>query len=362
MSKLKDIRHDYLRYANVWEDAEVLKAGLQAKPGERHLSIASGGDNAFFLLTSNPELIVAVDINQPQLFLCALKQSAIKHLDRQAYLEFLGFLPSNNRLQIFNRLAPGMQPEAAAFWAENTVLIEAGLVQCGKFERYFRLFSKWILPCIHSKNDVRKLLEPKSAEAQTEYYHRHWNTWRWRWLFKIFFSRPVMGWAGRDPAFFNEVEVVVGQHIFDKAARHLCSMGAQQNHILHFNLTGHFGDRLPDYVKPGIYEHIQSNIDRLQFHHGFAEAAIEKWGKFDCFNLSNIFEYMDRETFKAVADQLMQGANIGARFGYWNLMVPRNMADLYPERLQDETERSMELGLKDRGFFYNRFVINTLLK
>ena len=84
-----------------------------------------------------------------------------------------------------------------------------------------------------------------------------------------------------------------------------------------------------------------------------------EWGKFDCFNLSNIFEYMDAPTFKAVAEQMMSGANPGARFAYWNLMVPRNMADLYPTTVSYRPELSSELEQKDRGFFYNKFIVNT---
>ena len=37
---------DFVRYANCWEDADVLCEALRARPGIRALSIASAGDNA----------------------------------------------------------------------------------------------------------------------------------------------------------------------------------------------------------------------------------------------------------------------------------------------------------------------------
>lgn len=359
MAKLKHIRHDYLRYANVWEDAAVLVEGLQPRPGERHLSIASGGDNAFMMLTTDPSLVVAVDVNLPQLHLCRLKQSAIKAFDRTQYLEFVGFRACANRRELFEVLAHQLPPDTLEFWRDQLELLDRGLIQSGKFERYFRIFAHWILPFIHTKRDVRDLLAAKSETAQAAYYHQHWNTWRWRLLFKLFFSKTVMGWAGRDPAFFDEVKVDVGPHIFQKAENCLSSLRAQNNHILTFNLSGHFGETLPDYVQPQHYDRIKANIERLHFHHGLAESAMAEWGKFDCFNLSNIFEYMDAPTFKAVAEQMMSGANPGARFAYWNLMVPRNMADLFPGTVSYSPDLSAELEQKDRGFFYNKFIVNT---
>ena len=79
--QLENVAHDFIRYANCWEDAECLKAGLKIKPTDKVLSIGSAGDNSFFLLTENPELLVAVDINRVQLHLIELKKAAFKSLD-----------------------------------------------------------------------------------------------------------------------------------------------------------------------------------------------------------------------------------------------------------------------------------------
>lgn len=360
MSKLTNIRHDYLRYANVWEDAALLLQGLSPKPGDRHLSIASAGDNALMLLTTDPERVVAVDINAPQLHLCELKREAIRLLHREDYLGFAGFKPMTGRLAIFERIAPNLSGPAREYWRHHPEDLEKGFIYGGKFERYFRLFAHWILPLIHTRKTTAQLMAPKTAEAQASFYAASWNTWRWRLLFRIFFSKYVMGQAGRDPAFLNEVKVPVSDYIFEKAARHLRSTLAQRNHILRFNLTGRFGDVLPDYVQEAHYDKIKNNLDRLHLHLGFAESAMEKWGRFDCFNLSNIFEYMDEATFGVVAGQLVAGANPGARLAYWNLMVPRNLADLFPGQLANDQLIEASSAEQDRGFFYNKFIVNIL--
>jgi S-adenosylmethionine-diacylglycerol 3-amino-3-carboxypropyl transferase len=358
--QLEQVEHDYIRYANVWEDARLLIEGLRPVAGKKHLSIASAGDNALMLLTTDPELVVAVDINAAQLNLCALKCAAIQTLNRADYLAFIGFTASGNRQAVFEKIRPLLSESADAYWLKNIENIEQGAIHAGKFERYFRLFAHRILPFIHSKSKTEKLFEPKSPNSQAAFYHEKWNTWRWRWLFKIFFSKYFMGKMGRDPAFLKQVSVNVGGFIFEKAAVQLSSQQAQNNFILRYNLTGNFGSTLPDYVQEGNYEKIKARISRLVLHEGFAESAIEKYGKFDYFNLSDIFEYMDLPTFRTVAEGLLAGANPHARFAYWNLMVPRNMANLLPNQLTFEKNLSETLTQSDRGFFYNAFIINEL--
>ncbi|MFL5754490.1 MAG: DUF3419 family protein, partial [Bacteroidia bacterium] len=40
------VNFEFIRYANCWEDADVLLEGLAPKNGGRILSIASAGDNS----------------------------------------------------------------------------------------------------------------------------------------------------------------------------------------------------------------------------------------------------------------------------------------------------------------------------
>ena len=61
-----------LRYANCWEDADLLIQNLNCKKGDRILSICSGGENSLSLLCLNPQEIVVVDVNPKQLFILEL--------------------------------------------------------------------------------------------------------------------------------------------------------------------------------------------------------------------------------------------------------------------------------------------------
>ncbi|HET6989894.1 MAG TPA: DUF3419 family protein [Bacteroidia bacterium] len=356
----KRVNFELIRYANCWEDADILLEGLAAKPGCKHLSIGSAGDNSFSLLSTNPELVIAVDVNKIQLYLIELKKACIKNFNHEDVLKFLGFLPSETRESSFNSVKNELSADAKKHWEKNIQQIKEGIIYRGKFENYFHLFSTRILPWIHSKKTVAELFLPKTREEQEKFYHEKWNSWRWKMLFRIFFSKYVMGKFGRDPEFLREVQVSVSDFIYNKAGKHLQSAEAQKNLFLHFNLTGNFGTLLPNYLQKGNFEIIKANIDRLKIKEGYAQDAIAEYGKFHYMNLSNVFEYMDKKLFSETAEALINGTEKEGRLAYWNLMVPRRISGIFPERAVYKKEISLSLSEKDKGFFYSQFIIDTI--
>lgn len=351
----KKVQLDFIRYANCWEDPDVLLKGLDLPKNTRILSIASAGDNSFSLLTTEPEIIVAFDLNPVQLYLVELKKAAIKSLCREEAIAFLGFTKSRKRLLVYENIKHQLSDNTLHFWEQHLGLIEKGVVHAGKFERYFQFFSRKILPFIHSRRTVEALFSKKSEAEQRTFYEQKWNTWRWRLLFKIFFSKTVMGKKGRDPEFLKEVNINVGAFIFNKAALHLSSLRAQDNFILRYNLTGNFGDLLPHYLLEENYASIQSQVDRIQLFCGTLEEATRAFGKFDAMNLSDIFEYMNTELFEQIGTELHAGLNENGKVAYWNLMVPRKLSEQLPALFEYQKENAERLTAIDRGFFYQGF-------
>lgn len=346
-----------IRYANCWEDPEILLKGLAPKSNSKILSIASAGDNSFSLLTTDPELVVAVDVNQTQLYLVALKKAAIRCLEYDEVLVFLGFREGLDRLKLFERLKPELTENICQYWAQNMEVLAKGIIHQGKFERYFQAFAKKILPFIHSKRQVEELLISKGEREQVRFYETQWNTWRWRLFFHIFFSRFVMGRLGRDPQFLKEVDIHVSKFIFQRAETHLKKVCAQHNPILRYGLTGDFGTLLPHYLQPANYHKVKANLDRLVISRGFAEQIAQEYGLFDHINLSNIFEYMNPELFHETASKLVQSLKPEGRLAYWNLMVPRRVSDILPSKIRYIQDLSEQLTQDDQGFFYNQFIV-----
>ncbi|MEW6468330.1 MAG: DUF3419 family protein [Bacteroidota bacterium] len=347
-----------IRYANCWEDADILLEGLSPGPGSSILSVGSAGDNSFSLLARNPDLVVAVDVNKTQLYLVELKKAAFMELSYEELLAFLGFSASAKREELYHRIKTGLSPASRSYWDKNLIQVRQGVIFAGKFERYFQTFSRKILPWIHSGSTVRLLFSEKTEAGQNEFYRSTWNSWQWKLLFRIFFSRYVMGKYGRDPEFLKEVNFSVADFIYRKAEKQLCSVRAQHNFILRFNLTGDFGGLLPHYVRGENFEAIRSRIGRLHILEGYAEDAVRKYGPFHGMNLSNIFEYMSRDLFRNTAEELLNGSVAGGRLAYWNLMVPRRISALVPEKAEYLQSLSASLSEIDKGFFYDQFIID----
>ena len=340
-------RFDIIRYANSWEDADVLCDALRPAPGKRMLAIASAGDNAFALLAGGAE-VVAADLSPAQLALVELKRAAIRQLDETMLPGFLGITALRNRISVYHALR--LPANVRAYWDAHLDAIETGVVHHGRFENYFRLFRKYVLPLVHSRADVEKLLGEKTRDGREAFYRDEWNTWRWRAMFRVFFSRFVMGRTGRDPEFFRYVEGSVAERIFRRAEYALTVLPVHANPYLVYIFTGNYRATLPRYLRD--LENVRKNLDKLTLVQGSIEEAAK--GKFDGYYLSDIFEYIDSQMTAAMYNRLLQSANPGARFAYWNLLVPRRGPE---ERVIPLKAEADALFAKDLAFFYSAFVL-----
>lgn len=353
MSKLTEtVKFDLIRYANCWEDAELLLHGLRPMAGDRIMSIASAGDNCFSLLTTAPAMVCAADLSHPQLFLTELKRAAFARFEYQDLRSFLGFSASTNRWKLYQSLKSSLQPSTQAYWNAHKQVIEEGVIEHGKLENYFRLFARRVLPLIHSSRKIDELLRPKSPEAQEAFYDNSWNSWRWRMLFRLFFSKTVMGRKGRDPEFLRQVDGPVHKMIFQQAERHLKDPAVSNNPFLRRILTGSYGDLLPHYMQEDQFEAIVKNLDALEIRHGYVHEVAAEKGQIDAFNLSDIFEYMDQQTFQKVTESLLSSAAPGATFAYWNLMAPRQIGQIAENFVKPI---AATFHRPDHGFFYRAF-------
>ena len=89
----KRAKFDIIRYAQAWEDADILVAALRPKAGDTVVSIASAGDNALALLAEGPERVIAVDLNPVQLACVRMRVAMYRVLSHEHFLELMGSRP-----------------------------------------------------------------------------------------------------------------------------------------------------------------------------------------------------------------------------------------------------------------------------
>ncbi len=346
-----------IRYAQVWEDADVLVAALDPQPGQTLLSIASAGDNALALLARGPAKVIALDLNPAQLACLELRVAAYRNLDHAELLELIGSRPSDRRAALYARCRPLLGDAARAFWDAHPADIAAGIGSAGKFERYFATFRKRVLPLVHRRPRVEALL--CGGPERREFYDRQWNTWRWRLMFRCFFSRFVMGRLGRDPAFFRYVEGSVAERILARTRHALTELDPAENPYLQWILTGRHTTALPFALREENFDAIRSRLDRLEWRLQPLEEFLESIppGSLDGANLSDIFEYMSEENTERLLSRLAAAARPGARLAYWNMLAPRSRPDSLADRLLPLREMADRLLAGDKAFFYSRFVL-----
>src|ERR1700722_6408986 len=90
-------RFDQIRYAQLWEDADVLLLGLSSAPGATLVSICSAGDNALAMLTLDPERVVVVDLSPAQIASLRLRMAMYRGWSHAEFLELLGSRRSAQR-------------------------------------------------------------------------------------------------------------------------------------------------------------------------------------------------------------------------------------------------------------------------
>lgn len=351
-----------IRYAQCWEDSRLLTEALL--PEGRHcLSIGSAGDNSFALLADGAALVTAVEMNAAQVACIELRRAAYLTLDHAEFLELLGSRPSAGRMKLYRACRDKLPAGVREFWDAMPDAVQNGIGSAGKFERYFALFRNWILPLAHPRKQVLSLLQPRSAEERLRFYNDIWDNRRWRWIFQVFFSRTVMGALGRDPEFFKYVEGSVADRILERTRHALVELDPSENPYLHWILTGTHGAVLPAALEEKNFGSIRKALDAGRFE--IAEMSLEGWlagnpeRRYDGFNLSDIFEYMNEANTRDLLEKIIAASNPGARIAYWNMLAPRSRPEVLAEQLKSLDGDA--LFAKDRAFFYSRFVVEEVI-
>jgi len=351
-----------IRYGQCWEDADVLLEALAISPGDVCVSIASAGDNTLALLARSPGRVIALDLSPAQLACLELRVAAYRTLSHPELLELLGSHPSVRRAELYERCRSQLSDSVRTFWDERHGAVESGIAGSGKFEHYFALFRRRVLPLIHSHAMVERLLQPRTLDERADFYARQWDTIRWRLLFRIFFSRFVMGRLGRDPHFFDYVDGSVADRILERGRYALVELDPAQNPYLQWILTGAHPSALPFALRPENFEPIRRNLDRLEWHCTTLEQFLDEHRELrvDRYNLSDIFEYMSAAHYASLLTRLVRAGRSGTRLAYWNMLAPRSRPDALAAELQPLSELAAELHRRDKAFFYNRFVVEAV--
>ena len=230
-----------IRYAQCWEDADILLDALDIGPSHTCLSIASAGDNTLAMLAQSPSRVIALDLSRPQLACLELRVAAYRELEYDELLRLLGARRGSDRIPLYRRCASLLSADTRRFWDHRPQAIERGIGGAGKFENYFKIFRTRVLPLVHGHQIVEQLFERKSQGEREAFYTERWDNKRWRWLFKTFCSNFIIGRFARDPRFFDYVDGDVSEHLLKRTRYALTTLDPTDNPYLQWIFFGHYG-------------------------------------------------------------------------------------------------------------------------
>lgn len=352
-------------FAQCWEDAEMDRQALRLEPGSVALVVTSGGCTALNLALERPDRIIAVDLNSAQTSLLELKVAGARALDHGEYLELLGVRPSQQRRELYRACRSHLPSGSVQFWDANEKLIEGNLLRSGRYEQYLGACRKLLL-LIQGRRRIQQLFELESAEDRRRFYRDEWDGTRWRLFFRAFFSRPVLGRFGLDPAFFTYVDGVTsfGEH-FRRLAEHvIVDLPARDNYFLaQICLGGYLNERsVPPYLQAGNFDSLKRSVDRIETRTAELESLLQSLPdeSIDAFALSNVFEWVPQDVFERILGEVYRVGTPGARMCYRNLLVRRTHPTSRDGQFQPDRDLADRLLFQDRSFVYSNFEVATV--
>jgi S-adenosylmethionine-diacylglycerol 3-amino-3-carboxypropyl transferase len=299
-------------------------------------------------------------MNPAQLFLIELKMCGLQTLDYHDFVGFIGAIPCLRRNQLYLFLRPSLSDGARRYWDAYQEAIQGGIIHCGKFEKYFAHFRRFILPLVHSQEKVQEILSLGSLNEQRTFYDQVWNNRKWRWLFRIFFGRFLLGHLGRDSAYFTHVELPsIAGELLQRIRRGMVEVPINDNYFIEYILTGRFRDldRAHPYLREANFYRLKKSLASVRL----VEAPLRQFlntlppGSISKFNLSDIFEYMPSSAFESALREILRACRAEAGLVFWTLFVPRFVPPLVRDRFNANNALSKELFVRDRTFFYGNF-------
>ena len=350
---------EQIRYAQCWEDADVLLQAIDVKSSGTYLSIASAGDNTLALVGAGAKRVIAVDLSPAQIACLELRVAAYRRLSYLELLQLLGQKPANNRRELYRRCRADVSADTRTFWDQRLRTIDNGIAQAGKFERYLSAFRRFVLPLVHGRKKIARLFELETETARREFYERHWNSRRWDLLCRLFFGRTSLGRLGRDPSFTRFADEPVWESLQRRIPHALVVQRPADNPYLQWILRGRFDTALPYSLRAENFAAIRDNLQALEWRCESLETVLEEQpaNSLDGCNLSDIFEYMSQAGYQNLLRRIVHSAAPGCRLVYWNVVTGRQRPENMKKQLRARRDLAVELHSRDKAFFYRDLIV-----
>lgn len=352
-----------LNYSIGNEDWTTERLALKVKPDDTVLCITASGDRPLHLLLDDCKELISVDANPIQNYLLHLKLTAMKALEYEEYVSFLGAKEGNDRKATLQKISTNFNEEACRkFWLDNEKMISKGVLYQGAIEK----ISKWISRSFRllRPKKLDRLFQIDNLTEQREFLRKEWDTKFFRNIFKYGLHPTLSKFILKDPGLYSHVgpSLSVGTYIYNRMINCLDNCLAKENLLLSLIFLGRVKEEgFSPYLTYEGSQIIKKRLDKLSIktdniidHMESAPAA-----SVDCFSLSDIASYMNQQDFSRMLKAMLRCAKPGARFCIRQFtsdhQIPEELSPFFKRDLQLEKE----LEEKDQCFIY-RFLAGNI--
>lgn len=349
-----------LNYSSVNEDWRTEARALTVGGDDRVLCVTGSGARPLALLAEAPAQVTAVDDNPAQSALLALEVAAIRRLDFDELVAFLGLAPADPRWRA-DRLR-ALRADLGEHRADADTLaplVVRGVLYAGRWERHHARLAR-VGRLLRGKV-IDELFAHRDLEAQRRFVHLVWDTPTWRRVFQVCCAPLVARLTFGDPAFYRHVAVPMGRTLYGRLRGALERTLARDNFMVSLALRGVLSDTdLPPHLTREGHAVLRGRLDRLSIVTDDVGAVLARSRHaFTRLSLSDVPSFLDGHGFAALCRVVADTAAAGARFCIRQFATrytpPRDLAG----RLVREPALERQLAREDHAFAYE-FLVGTV--
>lgn len=360
MSKRATAFFNQINYSSANEDGATERKALAPHlGGGRAICISGSGSRALELLIDSPERLVSIDFNPTQNFLLELKVAAIKRMEHEDFLAFIGVTSSDHRLADFQKLKSDLHANTRAFWENKSRLIQSGIAYCGSWEFYLRQMAATV--GLLRGSLVNDLLNTESLEAQVELWDSRWKNLTWNLSLKMLGTRALWKYIIREPGIDRiprtlRISDTIGDRL-DRAAHHVHFRNCAFAWLI-FRGKYNASQALPCHLEKENYATIRSNLDALEIRTGsIDEYLTQTTDSFSAFSVSDFGSYAPPEVYRNTWQSIYRSAaKTGASVCEREFLVPQSPESIEGLSINRDRKLEEQLAKEDRSFVYD-FVI-----
>jgi S-adenosylmethionine-diacylglycerol 3-amino-3-carboxypropyl transferase len=369
-------------YNQIWEDPRVDAEAMQLGPGNRVLTISSGGCNVLNYLTYDPDRIVAVDLNTCHMSLTRLKLAALRHLpSHEAFYTFFGLGAGPENLQNYHRyIREHLDETTREYWESSawpTRKVKVGPKRIKYFKKGLYNQSKLgqLIRFAHlvgkvTRTPYQELLRSRTVEEQQRFFDDVIAPYFDNKFVRMMTANPVTGFSlGIPPSQFKIMHTESNgkmPELYRERVRKLIAQFPMEDNYFAWQAFGRRYDHenrkaLPDYLRQENWPALRDRVDRVETHIVTLTKFLQgqQTGALDRFVLLDSQDWMPPHVIAELWQEIDRVAPPGGRVIFRTSGTQSAVEGKLPvdvaARWRYERQQSEQLHMQDRSAIYGMF-------